>query len=238
MIRPLRSGHLICQALLTLHPFYDIPQPERAPIKKAARSRIFNLQKGSHVKFKERFSGTLKELSGGIGWSLICLFYFIIGTVLAIPYNYLAGWDRSLLPILVIPLPAVALFLSVFYKMRKDDDPRIGPIFGLLFWSRLVYSLLPILGNGISILLKQTTYAAAGTFVFEHRYSGLFIAPWLVIVWLVAKACVRDKTKRKMNRNAPPPPSAPTGGSGPTTSVDASSDERTTTDHVLHLVST
>lgn len=178
-----------------------------------------------------------------MAWGFGTLLYFVVGAILAIPYNYLAGWEPSAMPMLIAMMPVAAFIVYAFNMarktMRRGTSMRIVKFVNGAFWCFICYSILPILGNGLSIVLKQAGSESAAKFVFVYRYESLLAVPWAFILGMAVYAAICVSLSRLSRRNAPPPPSAPSGGSGSDTSADASSDERPTTDHgVLHLVST
>ncbi len=101
---------------------------------------------------------------------IFALIWFFVGSILAVPYNYLAGGGLDNFGLTIFFAPAAAIFLFIPYLTIRIDHSKKSKIF---FWATVVYLLLPILMNGVSLLLKQMGYVLAADYAFKYRYIVL-----------------------------------------------------------------
>ena len=111
--------------------------------------------------------------------------YIVVGLVMAVPYTYLAGWDKNYVFFVALALPIVTVVLYVLRGMPQRFLKDF-PVFRKGFWAIVLYCLLPIFSNGVSIFLKWAGIAMIGDMVFRYRYTSLVLVPLaLFIGWII-----------------------------------------------------
>lgn len=157
----------------------------------------------------------------------MAILYVLAGTLLAIPYCLLAGWDAKSFPMVAFVAPA---FLFVWFILAtfagiidvRDGKPRFHlnwraafykgerrrlPGSHVIFWIWSLYSLLPIILHWSAALLNSVGFTAVASALETHRYASpyfLFLGTWvlLVIVGMALGAweTVRGRWTRLANR--------------------------------------
>jgi cytochrome bd-type quinol oxidase subunit 2 len=115
---------------------------------------------------------------------ILIIVYLLIGLVIAVPYTYLAGWDVNVMPSTVMFSPLALIVIVVFYFMARGERRYKSRGFKTTFWISIIYFLLPVIANGVSILLRWLELPY-GDFVFEHRYQTFLVLPGIIIILLV-----------------------------------------------------
>lgn len=129
---------------------------------------------------------------------VVCL---LVGLVMTSLYTYFAGGDANHLHITTFVLPIASVILYILYYMYK-----IGWFFSAEpFWIFLVYCLLPIWVNGISIVLKWVGLSMVGDFIFRYRYASLIAVPLSLVIGLVASAFAKAIWRCRPGGRARPP---------------------------------
>lgn len=115
---------------------------------------------------------------------ILSIAYLLIGLIIAIPYTYLAGWDVNNVASATLFSPLILVILCIFYLSgRKVRHPNFKG-FSIAFWVSLIYFFLPVIANGVSIILNWADLPY-GDLIFEHRYSTLLVFPVIVIIVFV-----------------------------------------------------
>ena len=161
---------------------------------------------------------TVKKGGGDMWVSLVfvALVYFLAGSIVEIPYVYLAGSPSGrfvdlfglsflttavLAPLAILIICVVYAFIRTPAPIREGADGRkrlkklAGDFFCLA--GLVVYFLSPVLLNGISLYLKWSGYEAESRAVFSIRYWALLIAPAVWLLWVIVTAKVRSIIRRK-----------------------------------------
>jgi hypothetical protein len=115
---------------------------------------------------------------------ILIIVYLLIGLVIAVPYTYLAGWDVNVMPSTVMFSPLVLVFLGILYLAARGERYSKSRGFRTTFWISVVYFFLPVIANGVSILLRWLELPY-GDLVFEHRYQTFLVLPGIIIILLV-----------------------------------------------------
>src|SRR3989344_5789312 len=130
---------------------------------------------------------------------LFLLVYVLIGFALAVPYVFLAGWDRENLVYIGMFLPIASLILFLIHVLSKKawnpDLPKDG--LRKIFWVFLGYCLLPILLNGVSFAFTLVGMEAVGDFIFKYRFLSLWMVPSVAIAGLIIYCIVCAIFQRK-----------------------------------------
>jgi hypothetical protein len=127
-----------------------------------------------------------------------CLFYFLFGAFLSLPYCLLAGWDRGFFPVMVVATPFLlgVWFLAVFFVGAVDFRPtRIcwrnffyrsrresSRVPLAIFWIWTVYSMLPILMHWTARFVEYLGFGSSAAFIEVHRFESLLYVFWGVMV--------------------------------------------------------
>jgi len=160
--------------------------------------------------------------------------YILAGCILSIPYTLLANGNLENLLITSWIAPAAAFFLFIVYQLRgigrKDGKlPRWG---GAFFWIMAAYFCLPIIFNGISILLRWSGYSVLGDIVFSTRYLSLLVLLIALLIALIIFGAASDFWKSFSGTDAPPnPPEQPS----PPSLQKPGRPEESHSDKILHL---
>ena len=130
---------------------------------------------------KNRFRSLVGGWWNETEWILI---YLVAGFIMAIPYSFLAGWDKNYLFFIALSLPIISIFL---YVLRRMPERFLNdfPVFRKGFWSIICYCLLPIFSNGVSILLGWMGFVAGADIVFKYRYASLVLVPLVTFIGLI-----------------------------------------------------
>jgi hypothetical protein len=129
---------------------------------------------------------------------LFSIIWIIVGIILAVPYVWLAGGYSDPAVIITFFGPGVCLLLFFLYhisKVLKEIKP--------FFWFLLVYSFLPVLLNGVSMLLKWMGVRGAADFIFNHRYESLAII-FILLAALLAGGLIGsglNTIRKRINNN-------------------------------------
>lgn len=144
---------------------------------------------------------------------ILAVLYLIVGAVLSVPYNFLAGGNVESFTYTTVFAPIAAFFLLIVYMTRgagrRDfKQPKWG---GGFFWVLVAYFCLPILLNGASLLLKWAGYKIAGRYIFENRYSSLLAVPMILMFCCIVAMVVTGVMSilQRFSGNATPPTSTP-----------------------------
>ena len=141
----------------------------------------------------------------GILWALV-------GTLLAIPYCLLAGWNPESFVMVVFVAPA---FLFVWFMTAsfagviepghrraihfnwkaafRKGDHRMLPGFLPIFWMWTLYGFLPIILHWSAMLLEKIGYETVSSLIDTHRYASpfyVFMATLmlLILIWMATSA--------------------------------------------------
>ena len=131
--------------------------------------------------------------------------YVVVGAVLAIPYNYLAGWNSHYLIGIAITAPiflciwlVVAVLAGVIQVDRHRQmlrlnwraagvrDQSYAPWSLPIFWAWTIYMFLPVILRGIAALQMQLGYVTASSFLYTHRYDSLLYALVALVAFVIA----------------------------------------------------
>lgn len=151
------------------------------------------------------------EMLGTFGWILL---YFVIGAAIAVPYTLLAGGDLEAYVMTVLVSPIAVFIMLLGWCMRpigRDRSKTLGAG-DCLFLAFVGYLSLPIILNGVSLLLGWAGYETAAHIVFAVRYPVLILIPTTLFVGLLIIGGVMNiwmKTKRHWRNTPPTPPSSP-----------------------------
>ncbi len=130
-----------------------------------------------------------------------CALYLGVGYAMAVPYTFLAGWDKSNLFIFVTAL-ILPITLAIIYALHtRWPGHRERAV-----WIFLGYCLLPVFMNGISIIIKWAGSITAGNFVFKYRYESLIAALIGFALYSLAK---NIRQLFSSNKTTPPSKSNP-----------------------------
>ena len=160
---------------------------------------------------------TVKKGGGDMWVSLVfvALVYCLAGSIVAIPYVYLAGSSSGrfvdllslsflttavLAPLAILILCVVYAFIRTPAPTRGDADGRkrlktAGDFF--CFIGLVGYFLSPVLLNGISLYLKWNGYEADSRAVFSIRYWAILVIPIVWLLWVIVTTKVRSILRRK-----------------------------------------
>ncbi len=148
---------------------------------------------------------------------LLALCYILIGCILSVPYNYLAGGGMNsfMLSAVIAPVGAVVLFIAhtVERVMARNEHSQARLRGGWFFWGVVTYLCLPIIFNGVSLLLNSMGFGKVGYYVHEFRYAALLLVPLLLITICFVMMGVKS-ILGKFKVNAKPPSSTPPGDIG------------------------
>lgn len=139
---------------------------------------------------KEKMKHFFGEAMGWLSMAVGIVVYGVAGNLLMYPYTFLIGWDNGFPPLNaaffgIIFLPAATISLCVLYHIGKNQRQRLrraelqdtAEAAYRLFWWTLGLLLLPILTNGLSLLLKVAGLPVVGNFIYEWRYASFFAIP-------------------------------------------------------------
>lgn len=136
---------------------------------------------------------------------VLCLFYMMVGILVAIPYCLLAGWSAENFPMVAFVAPAflfiwflLASFAGILHVGHGErriyfnwraafckSELRELPMSRMIFWIWTLYSLLPIILHWSAGLLENTGYESVGATLNTHRYASpyyLFMATMVLLV--------------------------------------------------------
>lgn len=118
---------------------------------------------------------------------ILALAYFIVGCVLSIPYTYIANgnMDNFMLTAWIAPVGALVLFIThavgrATSRCRSFLARKSG---GWFFWSVVTWFCLPIVLNGVSLLLRKLGLYSTSHYVFEYRYFSIVAVPFFLIIY-------------------------------------------------------
>ena len=143
-------------------------------------------------------------VTGVAGPILICILYWIVGVVIAIPYQLLAGWDAECFSVVAMLLPislCLWFVLAMFAMVITESDGHKRWIqfkwkalfrrqtnhLGLMsaarygLWILTVLIMLPIIIHWSAKLLGHFGHQETATIIDSNRYS----APIVVVVAIV-----------------------------------------------------
>ena len=151
-----------------------------------------------------------------IAQALWILAYLIVGSILSVPYTYLAGGSSEHFILATMAAPVASFALVLAYAIRKvsgrtGERPWGG---GGCFLVIAAYLFLPAILNGASHLLGWVGFEAASGFVFEIRYIALLVVPAFIVVLLIGRGIaevVAHALRRRFKRTAVPPADTPSG---------------------------
>lgn len=106
----------------------------------------------------------------------IMLVYFLIGIVLAVPYNLLAGGNSQNLMITAWIAPFASLCFYILWRVQREyREKKYHKTVRRILLSFAIYCGLPLILNGASFLAKQTGYTTLAQFLFDWRYGSLLV---------------------------------------------------------------
>ena len=112
----------------------------------------------------------------------LALVWFLVGCVIAVPYTFLVNgsFDNFFATAWFAPVAVPSLFIA--YAMRgvgRRDRSRLkwGDWF---FWVVVSYFCLPIILNGVSLLMGWMGYEVISHYAFEGRFVSLLVVPMLM----------------------------------------------------------
>lgn len=127
------------------------------------------------------------------------LIYFVIGCLISVPYTFLANGnlDNFMLTAWLAPVGSVLVLLAyIVGKAMSKDRHRRQFVGSWLFWIVATYFCLPIILNGVSLLLKLMGYNTVGHYVFACRYSSLYACFSIGFVAVVVYCMTADGVTR------------------------------------------
>jgi hypothetical protein len=153
---------------------------------KSLKEKVEGFVKGPFKgKLKTREKRTLFEtVFNAISIIILFIAYLLIGLIIAIPYTYLAGWDVNNVASATLFSPFVLAFLCIFYLSGRKVHHSNLKGFNITFWVSLIYFFLPVIANGVSIILNWANLPY-GNLIFEYRYNTLLVFPVIVMIVLV-----------------------------------------------------
>lgn len=104
------------------------------------------------------------------------IMYIIVALLLSIPYWYLAGGaplgegDNPLGFLIGMALPFIVVSLYVIKGISREA-----------FWIGVIWLILPILCNFISILVARVGFENTSVIIFNFRYTSLIFIPTTAI---------------------------------------------------------
>jgi hypothetical protein len=133
----------------------------------------------------------------GILWALV-------GTLLAIPYCLLAGWNAESFVMAVFVAPAF-LFVwiiaatsagvvetghhrTIHFNWRAafgKSDRRVLPGSLPVFWTWTLYSFLPVILHWSAVLMGKIGYDTVASLIYTHRYASPFYVIMATVVMLI-----------------------------------------------------
>lgn len=117
---------------------------------------------------------------------ILSVLYIGVGMLLAAPYIFLSGWNKSAFFYASGFLPVVAILLFLLYIVTRKG-----------FWVTITYVCLPIMLNGISTIFKWLDYTKTAEIIFKWRFKCL------VYIVLVALAVLVIKNIRALPKGPP-----------------------------------
>ena len=128
---------------------------------------------------------------------IVCV-WMLVGSVISIPYTYLAGGNYEHFSTITIFAPAAAGILALVYMLgglwnENNKRPRWGNRY---FWILFAYFSTPIILNGISIMIKKMGYELTGYYIFELRYATLVIIPIALVFLFMIFDTIIDFVKK------------------------------------------
>jgi MFS family permease len=146
------------------------------------KSFVRRLLKGEmRLREKRNLLGIVMNTIFGI---VLAIAYIIGGLIIAVPYIYLAGWDADKIVSAVLFSPLALIVVGIFYLKAREERYSKSRGFRITFWGSIVYFLLPVIANGVSILLNWLELPY-GNLIFEHRYQTFLILPIIIMIFLV-----------------------------------------------------
>lgn len=130
---------------------------------------------------------------GALSWLgilTVMFVYVVIGYLLSIPYTLVAGWDDRGIPLDTIfffsmVLPATLFLLGCLFCISRDigtkEERSVKKVARKIFWWGVGILLIPILVNGLSMILRQLGLTTIGAFVFEWRFASIIIVPLAIL---------------------------------------------------------
>ena len=148
---------------------------------------------------------------------LLVLLYIVGGSILSVPYTYLANGSLDLTSLGMTTMFVILLgvFLSIFDLMPVPGmnlgDNKRTKWDGGFFWAMAAYFCSPILLNGASLFLKWAGYETVGQYVFSGRYLILMVVPAFLPLWVAIAIGVMSCRQRGSGGTTPPSSTPPSG---------------------------
>lgn len=164
---------------------------------------------------------------------LLVLLYIVGGSILSVPYTYLANGslDFASFGITTMVVTLLGVFLGIFDLMPVPGmnlgDGKRTKWGGDFFWAMVAYFCSPILLNGASLFLKWAGYETASHHIFAGRYLILMVVPTLLPLWVAIAVEVMGRRQRFSGNATPPSNTPPSNGFSPNkTAIVATREER------------
>ena len=140
----------------------------------------------------------LLELVGKFLTLLVLLVvYCLIGCIFSAPYTFFAGGDNYNFFLGIVFMPMILLFLFVPWKITRRRQHKWDKS---TFWILVTYFCLPIILNGVSILLKSIGYETVSYYVFAGRYFSLWAIPVFLVVCGIILIVIAN-LRQRFNKN-------------------------------------
>lgn len=141
-------------------------------------------------------------------------FFMLLVAFVVVPpvYNFLAAGNFLNLILAYMafwPVVIFLIFVYLFCNIGCDDNKKC-----LGHWIIGLYFCLPILMNGLSVLLNSQGYIRLSSFVFQNRYMSLPLFIIVVLVWCLCFGIVliiKEKLSSYLSAGPNDPPVSPKG---------------------------
>jgi hypothetical protein len=149
-----------------------------------------------------------------------CFAWFTVGTILALPYCLLVGWDWKVYAPMTAGMPAMIIIwfmlgtladvthtkpLRICWKnsiRRNNPDSSRIPL--VLFWSWTAFCLLPLLIRAVALLLPLVGFSQYSNAAYEYRYTilghVLFVALFSFVVLLALGGMLEIMDRMRQTR--------------------------------------
>lgn len=155
----------------------------------------------------------MRIIEGAIYVVIASIAWILVGFIVGVPYTFLSGgtYEHFVAVAALSPIGIFLLFIAYLTSRYATRGGRIGPKWGGgLFLLAVIWFCMPIISNGVSLILKLIGCQAASQLVFEARYFSLqlpitvFLA-FMLLCWMFCS--IKDKTliiAKKFNKDRQP----------------------------------
>lgn len=118
----------------------------------------------------------------GIAWA-------IAGLLLAMPYTLLTGGSADTISSTILLGPPIAIFMSIVWMINCNLGKRRG---GKTFWYLVGVITLPIVFNGLSLILPWLGFTSLAECIFQCRFHSI----WVALVLMAISGWIRDQRRQ------------------------------------------